>query len=377
MLSKIKAFRKELHQNPELSGFEAHTAKRIKAFVEANHHPTKIIEEIGGNGLAVVYEFPQKGATIVIRCELDALPIEEKNTFEHRSVTQGVSHKCGHDGHIAMVAGLVFWLKEQTFQSGKIVLLFQPAEETGEGAFEVLKDERFKNLKPDYIFALHNIPGEPLNRIVIVPKNFSATVQSLTIHLMGKESHAAEPENGINPAIGMAEIILEFSKLNVNNPNDKHFAVLTPVHLNMGQKSYGISAGIGELHYTIRTWTVEVMSTLKERIYKILNQISMHQGWVYSVDWFEYFPTVQNSDTCNEFIRKAAQEKGFEVKEKAHPFKFGEDFGWFSQEYQAAMFGLGAGVNTPALHHADYDFPDEILETGMDMFKAIIEGVIQ
>ena len=162
MISIIKNLRKELHQYPEVSGKEVNTAKRIKAFIE-KHHPTEIIENIGGNGLAVVYEFGKQGKTIVIRCELDALPIEEKNDFEHRSTIKGVSHKCGHDGHMAIVAGLIFWLKEQLFTKGKVVLLFQPAEETGQGAYKVLQDKRFQELKADYVFALHNIPKEPLH----------------------------------------------------------------------------------------------------------------------------------------------------------------------------------------------------------------------
>lgn len=133
ILPAIIELRKELHRYPELSGVEVETAKRIRQFVEA-HHPTKIIENIGGNGLAVIYEFPKAGTTITIRCELDALPIQEINHFYHQSTAAGISHKCGHDSHMAIVAGLVFWLKEQAFQSGKIVLLFQPAEETGQGS---------------------------------------------------------------------------------------------------------------------------------------------------------------------------------------------------------------------------------------------------
>ncbi|MBC8182849.1 hypothetical protein H8E88_17235 [candidate division KSB1 bacterium] len=107
MLKKIKKLRKELHQNPELSGQEVKTALRIKQFIEDNHD-TKMIENISGNGLAVIYNYPNNGPTVMIRCELDALPIDEVNEFDYRSKIKGVSHKCGHDGHIAIVAGLIF-----------------------------------------------------------------------------------------------------------------------------------------------------------------------------------------------------------------------------------------------------------------------------
>ena len=121
MISKeILKLRKELHQNPELSGNEINTAKRIKEFI-LTHNPTKIIENVGGNGLLAIFEFSKKGPTITIRCELDALPIVESNTFSHKSLIEGVSHKCGHDGHMAIVAGLALWIKNQKFKTGKIV----------------------------------------------------------------------------------------------------------------------------------------------------------------------------------------------------------------------------------------------------------------
>lgn len=368
--------RKELHTHPEVSGEEFNTAKRIQTFIE-KYHPTKIITNIGGEGLAAIYEFSQTGPTIAIRCELDALPIQEENQFSYQSTTKGVSHKCGHDGHMTIVAGLIFWLKEQSFKSGKIVLLFQPAEETGEGAYKVLQDARFQKLDIDYMFALHNIPGEPIHSIISMNKGFSAEVQSFSITLKGKESHASEPENGINPALAMAQMITELSKLNINIPLDENFAVLTPVHSVMGQKSYGISPANGELHYTIRTWSTEKMTLLKSEIEKIFKDVCQTNTLEYEIDWFEYFPASKNDMECNNYVIEAAREMRLELIEKPYPFKFGEDFGWFSKKYKTAMFGLGAGNETSALHNADYDFPDEIIETGIQMFKTIITKVIQ
>ena len=232
MNSEILRLRKELHENPELSGFEHETALRIRNFIE-KHHPTEILENLGGTGVAAIYKFPKKGPSITIRCELDALPIQEENQFEHQSKNKGVSHKCGHDGHMAIVSGLIFWLKERLFESGEVILLFQPAEENGEGAHRVLQDERFKNLETDYIFALHNIPKEPLHSIQLMEKGFSAEVQSFIVKLNGKESHAAEPENGVNPALGLSEMIAAFSKLEVPIPEDENFTLITPVHINI------------------------------------------------------------------------------------------------------------------------------------------------
>jgi amidohydrolase len=376
MLEKIKALRKELHQYPELSGEEIETAQRIKNFL-TNYPPAKVIEGIGGHGLAAIYSFGRGGPVIMIRCELDALPIEESNLFEYRSAIEGVSHKCGHDGHMAMVAGLIFWIKEQTFRHGKIILLFQPAEETGKGARAVIEDPNFKELKPDYVFALHNIPGEPLNSIIRVQNNFSSTALSLGILLKGKESHASEPENGINPALAISEIISQFDLLNVIEPEKTNFALLTPVHIKMGQIAYGVSAGSAELHYTIRTRDEGEMEKLKSVVNKFLIQVCSQDNLKFETGWFDYFPASVNDPFCNELILKAAETNHFKIKEKPFPYKFGEDFGWFSKKYQSAMFGLGSGENSPALHNPDYDFPEEIIPTGMAMFTSIIEQILK
>jgi len=376
MKPEILSLRKELHQNPELSSFEFETAERIRNFIE-KHHPTEILENLGGTGVAAIYKFPKKGPSITIRCELDALPIQEENLFEHQSKNKGISHKCGHDGHMAIVSGLIFWLKKQSFESGEVILLFQPAEENGEGAHLVLQDKRFKNLETDYIFALHNIPKEPLHSIQLMEKGFSAEVQSFIVKVNGKESHAAEPENGVNPALGLSEMIAAFSKLVVAKPEDENFALLTPVHINMGQKAYGISPANGELHYTMRTWSGTNMSTLKTQVSSIVRGISEQHQLAYDIEWLEYFPASANDTDSNAYVAWAAKENNFQVVERPYPFKFGEDFGWFSREYKTAMFGLGAGIDTPALHNADYDFPDELLETGILMFQSIISNILK
>ncbi len=368
--------RQELHKHAELSGMEYETARILGRFIK-RHHPTAVLEGIGGTGLAAIYEFPNPGKTITIRCELDALPIEEANPFGYRSKTSGVSHKCGHDGHMAIVSGLLGWLETQPFASGKVILLYQPAEEDGKGAYRVLHDERFRAQQTDYVFALHNIPGEPLHSILLMTQGFSAEVQSFIVRLKGKESHASEPENGLNPATGIAEIISGLSGLNATDPKDPNFAVLTPVHIRMGQISYGISPPDGELHYTVRTWTSEKMAALSARITSLIEESCQKNGLELELEWLEYFPASANDPMCNAFIERAARENKLKVKESPCPFRFGEDFGWYSREYKTAMFGLGAGTATPALHRADYDFPDALIETGVSMFKAIISSILQ
>lgn len=375
MLNKIQNLRRALHQEPELSGHEQATAKRIQAFIEA-HAPTEILTGLGGHGLAAIHEFGVEGPGVMIRCELDALPIQEENKIAYRSQQPGVSHKCGHDGHMAMVAGLVFWIREQEFKNGRIVLLFQPAEETGQGAAAVLEDERLRNLDIDYVFALHNIPGEPLHTILLMEQGFSAEVQSFAIQIKGKTAHAAEPEQGINPAGAIAELLTAFASLNQSEPTAADFAILTPVHLNLGEKNYGIAPAEGELHYTVRTWSQKQMQLLVAAVERLISKTCLDHQLQYELEWFEYFPASANDATCNAHIARAAAGQELPLKKRPHPFRFGEDFGWFSRHYRAAMFGLGAGETTPALHHADYDFPDDLLETGLLMFQSIIRQVL-
>ena len=278
---------------------------------------------------------------------------------------------------MAIVAGLIFWLKMQAFKRGRVILLFQPAEEIGRGARRVLEDRKFLELETDFMFALHNIPGITLHHIVVMDKGFSAEVQSFSVSIAGRESHAAEPENGINPALAISEMISAFSKLNVGDPLRENFAVVTPVHLCLGQKSYGISPANGELDYTIRTWDAQHMKILKTNIEDICNHVCSAQRLKHKVSWFEYFPGSQNDEECNQNVILAAQENSYDIIRRPYPFKFGEDFGWFSQKYKSAMFGIGAGLHTPSLHQADYDFPDEIIETGINMFSSIIKNILK
>ena len=274
MLSQLTSLRKELHRFPELSGKEFETAQRIVNFLTP-FEPTKIISELGTTGVAAVYDYGDPETTIMIRCELDALPIQEVNTFEYRSVTDSVSHKCGHDGHMVIVAGLAEWLQEAPLENARIVLLFQPAEETGEGAPGILADENFEQIIPDYIYALHNLPGFPMHQIVTTGSEFTSTVQSVSISLHGKESHAAEPENGLNPALALAELINSYNDIVVNDINSEDFALITPVYSSMGSKDYGVSPADGELHLTIRTWTPDEMNALMKKIEPIAQDVAL------------------------------------------------------------------------------------------------------
>ena len=197
-INEIIQLRHQLHQFPELSNHEFQTAKRISEFMN-QLLPDETIN-LGMTGKAFVFKGKEPGKTIMFRAELDALPIREATGVNYSSVNQNQMHACGHDGHMAIIAGLGQKIAINRPQKGRVVLLFQPAEEVEQGARDVVEDLAFKKIAPDYIFALHNIPGEESHKILLKSGTFAAASKGMTIRLFGKTSHAAEPENGISPA---------------------------------------------------------------------------------------------------------------------------------------------------------------------------------
>lgn len=364
-------FRKSLHAHPEISGKEFETQNKIICFLEDKTNAE--INKVANTGVIATFYGTETGSTIMIRGDIDALPIYEINDFEHRSKVNGVSHKCGHDGHTSILLGLAITLSKEPIKKGKVLLLFQPAEEIGMGADAVLNDSVFTQYNIDYTFALHNLPGYPLHEIVIKEDEFTANVKSIIIKLSGKTSHASEPEKGINPSIAIAELLLYANQITLNKPEEKDFFLATPIHINMGDLAYGISAGHGEVHFTIRSWSTQLMQDKSNALVNYINKICKSHQLESEVTWTQVFAANINDSIAVETIRNVAHENNYKITERAYPFKWGEDFGLFTQKMKGAMFGLGAGINLPALHNPDYDFPDEIILTGVKMFHHIIK----
>lgn len=374
-IKELAEVRKYLHANPELSGEESATANYVADFL-MHCGASEIERNVAGTGVFGTFSEGNPGPCVLFRAELDALPIEEVNTFSHRSGVAGIAHKCGHDGHMTILLGLAQYLSENPPVRGKVVLLFQPAEETGMGARAVLSDPRFQELEPDYIFALHNLPGHPLGAVILRTGPFTSSVRSLIISLQGKTSHAAEPEHGINPAIAIAEIVQLAAGMTNNDVASRKFNVITPVYVNMGEKAYGTSAGFGEVHFTIRTWTVKYMKELTDDFLASIDEITRKHGLEYRTDWTQSFMTTRNNREAVDIVARAAASCGHPVIEREYPFKWGEDFGYFTRKFRGAMFALGAGEDTAALHNPEYDFPDELLPIGVKMFQTILAEVL-
>ncbi len=363
-----------LHQHPEVSGKEEKTAEFIitqlqKLGVQTIHHSfsnTAILAEIKGQ---------KPGKTLLFRCELDALPIQETNTnLSYKSIYKGVGHKCGHDGHMTILLGLAQKLLQKPILKGNVLLLFQPAEEDGRGAKGILNSKKLTEFNIDYIFALHNVPGYPLGSIVCKPGSFTPSVESLDVNLFGKTSHAGMPWRGINPATTMAKLINYYQDLHQPDSQKENYFLATPIQIEMGEQAYGTSAGQGRISYTFRAYDHALFVTQKKEIIEHTTQLIQEtKDLRYKLVWKEGFEANINNPQAYHFIKEAAKTQNYPFIEKEIGFSWGEDFGRFTQHYPGAMFGLGAGKNHPDLHNPDYDFPDELIDKGIAMFYEIAQ----
>lgn len=359
--------RKYLHANPELSGFEEKTSQFViehlrELGVQKIHHGFSmysVLAEIDGK---------KEGKTILFRCELDALPIQELNTFEHQSKISGISHKCGHDGHMAIMLAFAKKLMQNPPERGKILLFFQSAEETGQGAKGAIDSGIFNQFQIDYALSLHNFPDFPLGSIILKKGILTPTVESMNLKLMGKTSHAAEPAKGINPARAISQIIDFISSLHNDDKTSENYFVTTPIHIQMGEKAYGTSAGYAEMGYTFRTWESTKLDSYKTLIESKINEIITSENLKFQIEWLESFKANNNDSEVIDSLRAIASKNKLQTVEKEKPFDFGEDFGLFTDTFKGAMFGVGSGENCFPLHNENYDFPDEIIEIGSAMF---------
>lgn len=362
--------RREIHRNPERSGRETGTAKRLLRFFEPLQ-PDEVIEELGGTGIAFVFSGTQAGPTILLRSELDALPIQEVNEFEHRSLHDGTSHKCGHDGHMAILAAVGEKLSQKRPARGRVVLLYQPAEETGQGAAAVVADEKFAPIKPDFCFALHNLPGFPLGEIVVRNGTFSCASRGLAIRLTGKTAHAAQPETGVSPAKAMCQLIAELSELPSVMDFGNELAFATVVGSRLGEQAFGTAPGEAEIWATLRSETDATMARMVSHAEGRIRQLAVEHGLESGIAYRDIFAATVNSERAVDVIRRAAGNGPLSIAEQ--PFRWSEDFGCFASVAQCAMFGLGAGEAMAELHNPDYDFPDALISLGADIFLGILE----
>lgn len=371
MSDLLTSFRHELHAHPELAHAEHATAERVVRFMQ-QFNPTDIATGLGGTGVVVTFDSGVDGPRMLFRCELDALPIVETGVEDYASVELGVSLKCGHDGHMAMIAGLGEALAARPLRRGVVHLLFQPAEETGTGASAVLDDPAFERFHPDFAVAIHNMPGFPLHAVVIKSGSITAAVRSFVVRFTGRVAHASEPEKGENPSFAVADLLRDAAALVVEDQLDPNFRLVTPVHVSVGSIAYGVAAGEGEVHFTIRASSNEGLADLQAEISEIAERVAARDGLTVVIDVVEHFYANINDPEVTERVHRAAEACGHEIVTPVVGMRAGEDFGLFTERFPCCLVLLGAGEDHLPIHNAGYDFPDELITTGVELFERIV-----
>lgn len=368
----ITDFRRHLHRHPELSEKEHDTAAAVREGL-ASAGADEIISGLGvmGTGICAVYRGSAPGPVVALRCELDALAIEEVNELGHRSIKPGVSHMCGHDGHMATMMAVARSLHKKKIGRGKAVLLFQPAEETGTGAAAVVDDPRFIALKADWVFGFHNIPKAPLGRILLRKGLFAMGSVGFIVALKGTTSHSSYPEFGVNPT----RAVLELVKFLDGQKGPEVITTLTSAQLgntDLGP-NFGTSPGEARILGIVRGTNDDDIARVKKLLVDKARLLARESSLQFSISWKEEFAATNNHDEAVDDLKQIAEQAGDDYEMLGVPFRWSEDFGRFTQKYKGAFFGLGSGVDRPQLHNNNFDYPDELIPKGAKIYRAILD----
>ncbi|MBF9235316.1 amidohydrolase [Microvirga alba] len=374
-LAELVEWRRKLHRMPELSGEEKETAREVRAFLSSTG-ADRIVTELGGHGVAAIYQGKEPGPTVMFRAELDGLPIEEVSAVPHRSAVPGKAHLCGHDGHMTILAALARGLERKRPQRGRAILLFQPAEENGSGSAAVVADPKFREIAPDLAFALHNLPGIPLGHVSLAEGPVNCASSGMRIILTGKTAHASMPEFGISPMSAVASLMPALTALGASGPMNEGFAMVTVTHVALGEAAFGIAPGRAEIWATLRTLTDSGMKNLCERAERLVVSAAKGTGLEIEIVYDDIFHHCENAPEAVGHLRRALEAEGVPYDRGNLPMRASEDFGRFGENAPAAMFFLGAGEKHPSLHNPDYDFPDDLIGIGARVFMRTLRDLL-
>lgn len=364
--------RHALHRAPDLSGDEGPTAARIvQALTDLS--PNEVITGLGGHGVAAVWNGAAPGPAVMLRAELDGLPIHEAEGPAHRSTRDGRGHLCGHDGHMAMLVGAARLIARRPPARGRVILLFQPAEETGAGAAAVLADPRFAPIRPDWAFAIHNMPGLPLGPAGLAAGPANCASEGMRIVLTGRTAHASMPEQGVSPAPALARLIAALPTLGPGGTLGEGFRLVTVTHARLGEAAFGIAPGQAELWVTLRTLADADMAALRADV--IARVEAEAEGLAVTFSTHEAFAACVNDPQATAHLAAALDALGIPHGPQGLPMRASEDFGRFAAVARTAMVLLGAGEGCAPLHAPDYDFPDTLIPVGVAVLDRVWRDV--
>ncbi len=355
-MENVLILRRLLHEHPELSGQEKVTQDIIKSFLR-QFTTCEIVSEDGW-----FYAVHKEGAglpVIAVRADMDAIPGADGAPF----------HGCGHDGHAAAVAGLAAMCEQETFGKN-IIFLFQPAEETGEGALRCR--QMLESRRVSCIYGCHSIPGYPVGEILWRRDVFACASRGMIIRLQGVQCHAAYPENGKNPAFAAAELVRAIPALQEDCAN-RGMVMATVVGVKVGARSFGVSAGDGEVDLTVRAYYEEDLERLCGKITAYAQAVD--PAIAVTVEYVDVFPDTVNDAEMMDACAALFREKKLPNRMLDEPMRWSEDFGWYLKDIKGVFFGLGAGEDAPALHTPAFCYNDYLLRKTIETMQLLIRHV--
>ncbi len=370
------AVRRGLHRRPEVSGDEVETARTIAGALTA-WSPTTVLTGLGGHGVAAIFDSGQPGPTVMVRSELDALPIVELGDIPHASEFPGNGHLCGHDGHSTILLGVARLLSRKPPAKGRVVLMFQPAEEDGSGAAAVIADPQFAQIAPDWALSLHNMPGVAMGAAWLAAGPANCASLGLKITLTGATAHASLPEDGRAPTPALPHLIDGLRAMGPGGTMQPGFRLATITHLRMGEPAFGIAPGEAELWVTLRGLTDDDLEALLEQAQTLARAAAQEAGLSVAFTVHDHFHACDNDPQATALLARALDAQNIRYDAGDMPMRGSEDFGRFGGAgARSAMIFLGAGTDHPALHTQTYDFPDDLIPVGVAIFDHAIRELL-
>ena len=373
---ELTTWRRMMHQFPEVSRDERETAVRVVQALKTLH-PDQIITGLGGHGVAAVFNGAAIGPTVMFRAELDALPITEISSADHRSTIPGNAHLCGHEGHMTWLMGLARLIARKRTARGRVVLMFQPAEEDGSGAAAVVADPAYAALRPDWAFGMHNMPGVPFGTAWLAAGTICCASVGMKITLTGKTAHAAMPQTGVSPGAAMAALIPTLTALGAVGPIGSDYRLVTITHAVLGVRAFGIAPGEAEIWATLRTRDDGPMAALRADAEALVQAEATKAGLGLRMTYHDDFAATVNGPAATAHLAVAMDALNIPHSPGDLPMRASEDFGRFGNGItKLAMVMLGAGVDHAALHNPDYDFPDGLIAPGVQLFHRLMTDIL-
>ena len=373
-ISKLVAWRHALHRCPEL-GFELNeTAGYIERQLRELGIETH--SEIGQVGLVGVLRKGDSNRAIGLRADMDALKIQELNTFEYRSKTEGHMHACGHDGHSAMLLGAAEALRSLDFD-GTVYFVFQPNEEHGLGAQAMIDDGLFDRFPMDAIYGMHNMPGRPAGQLAMKPDGIMAGEDNFSLTIVGRGGHASQPHQHIDPLVISAEIILAMQSIVARSIDPAEQAVVSVTEIE-ADGTVNVVPSIVTIKGDCRSFKRDVSETIERRLGELAQGICQAHGAELRFSYQRVFHATTNHPAETEHALAAAQATNPAelIESPCQPMTASDDFAHMLLEKQGAYVFIGNGsdsVGGCALHNPHYDFNDEILVTGVRFWINLVQ----